>query len=216
MSTTLARKVESRLTMIHKKEFPRPKSEPASCETSSTTNSNPTHPRLFFRARMTSTLPVPIQATYPPSKYRYSAVDDLQLPPALSVTTETPLDDALTMALEREYSQLTVISSHRKKLLGYLDVAAALQKMKSEMLLNEGLTVKDVYTKFDRRKSVGYTVITPDTSLDVLDEFLKDHDFAIGMASMEGTDLVTDEGRKFVLGIATRSDLDEFAKRRVY
>ena len=131
---------------------------------------------------MTSTFPVSIQATCPPSKYRYSAVDDLQLPPALSVTTETPLGDALTMALEREYSQLTVISSQHKKLLGYLDVAAALQKMKSEVLRNEGLTVKDVYTKFDRRKSVGYTVITPDTSLDVLDEFLKDHDFAIGMA----------------------------------
>ena len=42
------------------------------------------------------------------------------------------------------------------------------------------LLVKDVYTKFDRRKSVGYTVITPDTSLDVLEEFLKDQKFAIG------------------------------------
>ena len=28
--------------------------------------------------------------------------------------------------------------------------------------------------------------------------------------------LVTDEGRKFVLGVATRSDLEEFAKRRVF
>jgi len=28
--------------------------------------------------------------------------------------------------------------------------------------------------------------------------------------------LVTDEARKFVLGVATRGDLEEFAKRRVY
>ena len=120
----------------------------------------------------------------PPSKYRFSAVDDLQLPPALSVTTETPLEDALMMALEREYSQLTVISPGRKKLLGYLDVLSAIQRV------NEGkypkdrqLAVGDMYRRFDRRKSVGYQVITPDTSLDVLDEFLKTNDFAIGLLS---------------------------------
>jgi hypothetical protein len=28
--------------------------------------------------------------------------------------------------------------------------------------------------------------------------------------------LVTDDSRKFVLGVATRGDLEEFAKRRVY
>jgi len=93
------------------------------------------------------------------------------------------------------------------------------------------LLVKDVYTKFDRRKSVGYTVITPDTSLDVLEEFLKDQKFAIGTYPVLPSqsppvlgsgvcrvwaDLVTDESRKFVLGVATRSDLEEFAKRRVY
>jgi hypothetical protein len=41
--------------------------------------------------------------------------------------------------------------------------------------------VKDMFTRFDRRKSVGYQVITPDTSLDVLDEFLKNNNFAIGI-----------------------------------
>lgn len=154
----------------------------------------------------------------PPSKYRFSAVDDLQLPPALSVTTETSLDDALTMALEREYSQLTVISPKRRKLLGYLDVAAVVQQLKSgKFNQEEELVVKDVYTRFDRRKNVGYQVITPDTSLDILDEFLKEHTFAIGMAFIQMyVNLVTDESRKFVLGIATRSDLEEFAKRRVY
>jgi CBS domain-containing protein len=114
----------------------------------------------------------------PPSKYRFSAVDDLQLPPALSVTTETPLEEALTMALEREYSQLTVISPERRKLLGYLDVPLVISKRLKNI---QELSVKNVYTKFDRRRSVGYQIITPDTSLDVLDEFLKDNNFAVGM-----------------------------------
>src|ERR1700737_4062490 len=73
---------------------------------------------------------------FPPSKYRFSAVDDLQPPPALSVTPSTPLSSALTMAHEREYSQLTVISPERRKLLGYLDVTAV------DAQLREG-TVKD-------------------------------------------------------------------------
>ena len=141
---------------------------------------------------MTSTLPIQptlsttstTLSTSPPSKYRFSAVDDLQLPPALSVTTETPLEDALTMALEREYSQLTVISPERRKLLGYLDIPHVLDQLKSGKRPRSGdreLLVKDMFTRFDRRKSVGYQVITPDTSLDVLDEFLKEHSFAIGI-----------------------------------
>jgi CBS domain-containing protein len=139
---------------------------------------------------MTSTLPqsttslpqqLPLSAS-PPSKYRFSAIDDLQLPPALSVTTETPLEDALTMALEREYSQLTVISPERRKLLGYLDVPAVVKQLQESKVRHSGdLLVKDVFTRFDRRKSVGYQIITPDTSLDVLEEFLKGQNFAIGM-----------------------------------
>ena len=147
---------------------------------------------------MASTLPQPAaplppqQQAPPPSKYRFSAVDDLQLPPALSVTPSTLLSEALTLALEREYSQLTVISPERRKLLGYLDIPAVVKQLhagqvKSKSEDGEGeLLVRDVFTRFDRRKSVGYEVITPDTSLDVLDEFLKEHDFAIGMSLPSG------------------------------
>ena len=65
-------------------------------------------------------------------------------------------------------------------MLGYLDVPLVVEKLKSGNKSGE-LLVKDVFTKFDRRKSVGYQVITPDTSLEVLEEFLKEHNFAIGM-----------------------------------
>jgi CBS domain-containing protein len=129
----------------------------------------------------------PSLSTPSPSKYRFSAVDDLQLPPALSVTTETLLEDALTMALEREYSQLTVISPERRKLLGYLNVPVVVQTLKDGKIPHGGeLLVKDMFTRFDRRKSVGYQVITPDTSLDILEEFLKDQNFAIGMSTSRG------------------------------
>jgi len=108
------------------------------------------------------------------------------------------------MALEREYSQLTVISPERRKLLGYLDVQQVLGQLnapeahaQNQGTRNQGqhnggegtqdrgkgedeLLVRDVYTRFDRRKSVGYTVITPDTSLDILEDFLKTQKFAIG------------------------------------
>src|ERR1700686_2395403 len=111
---------------------------------------------------MTSTLQPPSSSSMssPPSKYRFSAIDDLQLPPALSVTTETSLPSALTMALEREYSQLTVISPERRKLLGYLDIPSVVKQLQDTKSDGEGMVVRDMYTRFDRRKSVGYQVIT--------------------------------------------------------
>jgi hypothetical protein len=63
-----------------------------------------------------------------------------------------------------------------------------------------------------RRKGKVYRVITMDTTLTDLELFFKggqdgaggEQDFAV----------VTDERRRFVLGVATRQDLEEFAKRR--
>lgn len=65
--------------------------------------------------------------------------------------------------------------------------------------------VSSVMTRFDRRRSKGYTVITPDTGLDELERFFEGEEFAV----------VTDADRRWVLGVATRGDLDEWAKRRV-
>ena len=56
------------------------------------------------------------------------------------------------------------------------------------------------------RKGKVYRVITPDTSLEELDDFLNEdgREFAV----------VTDEKRRFVLGVATWQDLENFAIRR--
>jgi hypothetical protein len=70
--------------------------------------------------------------------------------------------------------------------------------------------VKEAMIKF-RRKGRVYKVITMDTSLEELEEFFRggvdgngQQDFAV----------VTDASRRFVLGVATVKDLEEFVKRR--
>ena len=62
-----------------------------------------------------------------------------------------------------------------------------------------------------QRKGKKYNVITPSTPLEELEAFFEgsenggqSQDFAI----------VTDVGRRFVLGVATRADLEEFVRRR--
>ncbi|KIJ07257.1 hypothetical protein PAXINDRAFT_19544 [Paxillus involutus ATCC 200175] len=59
-------------------------------------------------------------------------------------------------------------------------------------------------SKFKRNASHPYSLITPDTPLAELAEFLRHNIFA----------LVTDYERKFVLAVATSQDLDNFVTRR--
>lgn len=70
-------------------------------------------------------------------------------------------------------------------------------------------------SKFIRNESHPYTVITPDTSLADLAEFLSNNIFALGgpspiLSAASSTDdsLVTDSSRKFVLAVATSQDLE--------
>lgn len=84
----------------------------------------------------------------------------------------------------------------------------------TEKLKNGGLkednTVGEAMLRF-RRKGKVYKVITMDTPLEELEEF-----FNGGVEGSEPQDfaVVTDFTRRFVLGVATRSDLEEFVKRR--
>ena len=63
-----------------------------------------------------------------------------------------------------------------------------------------------------KRKGKKYKVITMETPLEELEMF-----FNGGEDGEEGRQefaVVTDERRRFVLGVATRGDLEEFARRR--
>ncbi|KAH0609129.1 uncharacterized protein H6S33_001357 [Morchella sextelata] len=146
--------------------------------------------------------PAPIDA----NKYRGATVEDLDLPPALSITPTTPIATALAMCYDRDYSQLTVVSPSTRALLGYLSVPRLKALLASPAAgVKETDTVDKAMHRFDRRKGVKvYKVITPSTGLEELEEFLRGEEFAV----------VTDAGRRFVLGVATRGDLVEFVRRR--
>lgn len=110
------------------------------------------------------------------------------------------------MSYDRDYSQLTVISGQTRKLLGYLDIPRLKTLLKSGVV-KETDPVSKAMKRFNRKKGNVYRVITPDTTLEELDEFLSSgvgREFAV----------VTDERRRFVLGVATREDLMNFASRR--
>ena len=73
-------------------------------------------------------------------------------------------------------------------------------------------------TKFILSATQPYTLITPGSPLEELEEFLKHNEFALGVyetisigASISDSIYsppVTDLSRKFVLGVATRQDLE--------
>ena len=62
-----------------------------------------------------------------------------------------------------------------------------------------------------RRKGNVYKVITMDTPLEELEDFFNG---GVDGSSAQDFAVVTDEGRRFVLGVATKGDLEEFVKRR--
>lgn len=66
-------------------------------------------------------------------------------------------------------------------------------------------------TKFQRKGRV-YKVITMDTPLEELELFFNGGEN--GEDGKQEFAVVTDEKRRFVLGVVTRGDLEEFAKRR--
>lgn len=111
-------------------------------------------------------------------------------------------------AFEREFSHLTVIDPETKALLGYVSIAKLREKLERKQV-KENDPVESAMLKF-KRKGKAYRLITMETPLEELEDFFEggqtgqQEDFAV----------VTDPARRFVLGVATRADLDEFVKRR--
>ncbi|CAG8980933.1 hypothetical protein HYALB_00003792 [Hymenoscyphus albidus] len=145
------------------------------------------------------------------NRYRGATVEDLDPPSALSVHTTDPISHALLSAFERDYTHLTVVSVETRALLGYLSIPH-LQSLLKSGTVSETDEVSKAMTKF-RRKGRVYKVITMDTPLEDLERFFNGE----GEGSERGKQefaVVTDERRRFVLGVATRTDLEEFARRR--
>ena len=144
-------------------------------------------------------------------KYRGATIEDLDLPPALSTSPDTSLSDAMLSASSHDYSHLTVLSETRS-LLGYLTISKLKSLFESKQLAPSD-PVKKAMVKFKRSEDRKYRVITMETELWELEGFFENvGEYATG--ANQDFAVVTDYGRKFVLGVATRHDLDEFVTRR--
>ena len=114
-------------------------------------------------------------------------------------------------AYEREYTHLTVIAPETRALVGYLSIPN-LKELLKEGAVSDTDTVDKAMTRF-QRKGTKYHVITMDTPLEELEAFFEGLT-ENGKAPTQEFAVVTDATRKFVLGVATRQDLQEFVKRR--
>ncbi len=112
-------------------------------------------------------------------------------------------------AYERDYTHLTVVSESTRALLGYLNIPR-LKELISKGTVKDSDPVEKAMQKF-RRKGNVYRVITMDTPLEELEAFFE----GVGLEGhKQDFAVVTDGGRRFVLGVATKGDLEEFVKRR--
>ncbi|KAK7970030.1 cystathionine beta-synthase [Apiospora sp. TS-2023a] len=144
------------------------------------------------------------------SRYRGATVQDLEPPAALSLNPTDPISLAMLSAFERDYTHLTVVDGATRALLGYVSIPTLQSQLDAGTVKPED-AIGQAMARF-QRKGRKYKVITMSTPLEELeaffeganDPFSQKQDFAV----------VTDEGRRFVLGVATRDDLEEFVKRR--
>ncbi|KAJ5233512.1 uncharacterized protein N7469_005278 [Penicillium citrinum] len=134
-------------------------------------------------------------------------------PPPLSVSPNSPIDAALMAAYERDYTHLTVISATSRSLLGYLSIPR-LKELIQSGTVNGGDPVSAAMQRFNRKRGI-YKVITMETPLEELEQFFESQTGPNGdQREKQQFAVVTDAARKFVLGVATKADLEEFVKRR--
>ncbi|KAI0600281.1 hypothetical protein F4775DRAFT_590610 [Biscogniauxia sp. FL1348] len=143
------------------------------------------------------------------SRYRGATVQDLEPPSALSLNPSDPISLALISAFERDYTHLTIVDSGTRALLGYIAIPSLQAQLDAGAVQPEDPLSKAM-VRFQRRGKK-YKIISLDTPLEELEEF-----FEGGSSDGQKQEfaVVTDEARRFVLGVATRGDLEEFVKRR--
>lgn len=99
-------------------------------------------------------------------------MEDLQLPAAVTIPPSATVSHAIDIMLEREYSQLPVIRTDNRKLVGYVSLASL-----QDRLEHGSVNLADPVEKcmFSFRKAGGaskYQVITPETSLSDLGKLI--------------------------------------------
>ena len=105
-------------------------------------------------------------------------------------------------------THLTVIHPEDKSLLGYISIPRLRQLLETRAVSDDD-TVEKAMIKF-KRKGKQYRLITMETPLEELEAFFKGD----GTGESQEFAVVTDPARRFVLGVATKGDLEEFVRRR--
>jgi CBS domain-containing protein len=126
------------------------------------------------------------------------------------LTPTDPISLALISAFERDYTHLTVVDGRTRALLGYISIPHLQALLDSGKVRPED-EVGTAMARF-QRKGRKYRVITMDTPLEELEEFFAGG--ADGVGGKQEFAVITDDRRRFVLGVATAQDLEEFVKRR--
>lgn len=96
-----------------------------------------------------------------------------------------------------------------KSLLGYISIPRLKQQLEAGQV-RESDPVESAMVRF-QRKARRYRLITMETPLEELEAFF---DGEVSAGEKQDFAVVTDPGRRFVLGVATKGDLDEFVRRR--
>ncbi|KAF9359566.1 hypothetical protein BGX34_008284 [Mortierella sp. NVP85] len=141
-------------------------------------------------------------------KYRAASVEDLQLPAAVTVPPTATVGYALDLMMTREFSQLPVINPTNRKLMGYISLTTLTNLMEDGRAQESDQVSKWMFSFMKKGKegsgAPAYQTITPNTPLADLSKFFEKHSFAV----------VTDDQRRWCLGIATKYDLMTFLNRR--
>ena len=142
-----------------------------------------------------------------------ATIEDLDPPAALSLTPSDTVGQALNAAFERDFTHLTVVDGATKALLGYVSMPQLQSLLESgQVAPTDTLGSSAAMTRFGfQRKGRAYRVITMQTPLEQLEGFFEG---ALTRGQKQQFAVITDERRRFVLGVATKEDLEEFVKRR--
>lgn len=173
-------------------------------------------------------LPLFQSPTHIPLPLPQASVEDLDPPPALSCHPSDRISAALLHAYERDYTHLTVVSHDTRALLGYLNIPRLKSLLRAGAVAEEDPVDRAMQRFRRRREDRVYWVITMETPLEELEGFFDGRGGSRGEGKRDGEGegegegkrekqdfaVVTDAARRFVLGVVTRADLEEFVKRR--
>lgn len=121
--------------------------------------------------------------------------------------------EALDAAFERDFTHLTVVDGATRALLGYVS-QPQLQRLLAagQVAPEDTLGSSAALTRFGfRRRGRAFRVITLQTPLEQLEAFFAG---AMTRGEPQSFAVITDERRRFVLGVATADDLEQFVSRR--